>query len=125
MADGRWVMTENELNSVVSGFKETDTEALPNEGKHLPVDVRGGSGDACNREMGYVHFAARIKCAWDLVNTAKALAAARPSARTVEASRTSCTRMKWGSFLGRRETIFLSSIYCYEKRGILWLIYKL
>ena len=28
MADGRWVMTENELNSVVSGFKETDTEAL-------------------------------------------------------------------------------------------------
>lgn len=53
MADGRWVMTENELNSVVSGFKETDAEALPNEGKHLPVDVRGGSGDACNREMGY------------------------------------------------------------------------
>ena len=53
MADGRWVMTENELNNVVSGFKETDTEALPNEGKHLPVDVRGGSGDACNREMGY------------------------------------------------------------------------
>ena len=53
MADGRWVMTENELNSVVSGFKETDTEALPNAGKHLSVDVRGGSGDACNREMGY------------------------------------------------------------------------
>ena len=30
-----------------------------------------------------------------------------------------------GKFLDRRETIFLSSIYCYEKRGILWLIYKL
>ena len=75
--------------------------------------------------MRYVHFADQIKCAWDLVNTAKALAAARPSARIAEESRTSCTRMKWGSFLGRRETIFLSSIYCYEKRGILWLIYKL
>ena len=50
--------------------------------------------------MRYVHFADRIKCAWDLVNTAKALAAARPSARTVEESQTSCTRMKWGSFLG-------------------------
>ena len=53
MADGRWVMTENELNSVVSSFKETDTEALPNEGKHLPVDVRGGVGDAGSREMEY------------------------------------------------------------------------
>ena len=53
--------------------------------------------------MRYVHFADRIKCAWDLVNTAKALAAARPSARTAEVLRTSCTRMKWGSFLGRRE----------------------
>ena len=106
MADGRWVMTENELNSVVSGFKETDTVALPNEGKHLPVDVRGGSGDACNREMGYNEvcaFCGSDKMRWDLVNTAKALAAARPSARTAEVLRTSCTRMKWGSFLGRRE----------------------
>lgn len=53
MADGRWVMTENELNNVVSGFKETDIEALPNAGKSMAVDVRGGVGDACSREMKY------------------------------------------------------------------------
>ena len=53
MADGRWVMTENELNNVVSGFKETDIEALPNAGKNIAIDVRGGSGDACSREMEY------------------------------------------------------------------------
>lgn len=53
MADGRWVMTENELNNVVSGFKETDIEALPNAGKSMAVDVRGGVGDACSREMEY------------------------------------------------------------------------
>ena len=113
MADGRWVMTENELNSVVSGFKETDTEALPNEGKHLPVDVRGSSGDACNREMGYNEICAF--CGSDKMRVGFGK----------YGQGFGCRSSKWGSFLGRRETIFLSSIYCYEKRGILWLIYKL
>ena len=50
--------------------------------------------------MRYAHFADRTRCVLDLVNTVRALAAARPSARTAEELRTSCTRMKWGSFLG-------------------------
>ncbi len=46
MADGRWVMTENELNNVACGFddgtKRRTLENLPNYKKHMPVDNRKG-----------------------------------------------------------------------------------
>ena len=80
MADGRWVMTENELNNVVSGFKETDIEALPNAGKSMAMRVA-----ARWSIMRYAHFADRTRCVLDLVNTVRALAAARPSASRAEA----------------------------------------
>ena len=45
MADGRWVMTEDELNSTVCGFgskNPINMRELPNYGKHIPVDNRNG-----------------------------------------------------------------------------------
>jgi len=42
MADGRWVMTEAELNSVACGFQDKKITELPNYGKHLQVDNRAG-----------------------------------------------------------------------------------
>ncbi|MBQ6314663.1 MAG: hypothetical protein IJI11_03565 [Mogibacterium sp.] len=48
MADGRWVMTEEELNRVACGFddaKRVDSRSLPNYGKHIPVDNRDGSAE--------------------------------------------------------------------------------
>ena len=48
MADGRWVMTEDELNRTVCGFdneKRADMNDLPNTGKHVPVDDRTGKAE--------------------------------------------------------------------------------
>lgn len=45
MADGRWVMTEEELNRVACGFDNTDRQdprELPNFGERRPVDDRDG-----------------------------------------------------------------------------------
>jgi hypothetical protein len=45
MADGRWVMTEEELNSTVLGFgskKPSNMRELPNYGKHKQADNRRG-----------------------------------------------------------------------------------
>ena len=47
MADGRWVMTKNELDSVACGFESRDLEKLPNYQKHLPVDNRNGDAKHC------------------------------------------------------------------------------
>lgn len=46
MADGRWVMTEEELNRTACGFdggKSENVRELPNFGKHEPVDDRDGT----------------------------------------------------------------------------------
>lgn len=45
MADGRWVMTETELNNVAGGFDRRDTESLENFGQHKQVDNRGGDAE--------------------------------------------------------------------------------
>lgn len=48
MADGRWVMTKDELNKVVCGFdggKSQDIRKLPNYGSHRAVDNRGGKAE--------------------------------------------------------------------------------
>lgn len=45
MADGRWVMTETELNNVAGGFTRRDTENLENFGKHVQVDNRSGEAE--------------------------------------------------------------------------------
>ena len=45
MADGRWVMTEEELNRTVCGFgsrKQVNMRELPYYGKHLTADDRDG-----------------------------------------------------------------------------------
>ncbi|MCQ2567284.1 MAG: hypothetical protein MJ127_02645 [Mogibacterium sp.] len=42
MADGRWVMTEDELNGCATGFTENPYKDLPNWGKHEKVDDRDG-----------------------------------------------------------------------------------
>ncbi|MGN0674090.1 MAG: hypothetical protein ACI4KJ_06630 [Anaerovoracaceae bacterium] len=42
MADGRWVMTDRELNSTACGFERRDTDSLPNFGEHIKVDDRNG-----------------------------------------------------------------------------------
>lgn len=40
MADGRWVMTNEELNNVVCTMNERTADQLPNYRKHLQVDNR-------------------------------------------------------------------------------------
>jgi len=45
MADGRWVMTEAELESVALGFDGNDYKSLPNYGKRAPVDNRDGEAE--------------------------------------------------------------------------------
>lgn len=48
MADGRWVMTETELNNVAGGFDRRDTDNLPNFKEHRQVDNReGGAALVC------------------------------------------------------------------------------
>lgn len=42
MADGRWVMTTDELNSVVCTMNERTVDQLPNYRKHVQVDNRKG-----------------------------------------------------------------------------------
>lgn len=45
MADGRWVMTEEELNNTVCGFgskKQINMRELPNYGRHMTTDNRQG-----------------------------------------------------------------------------------
>ncbi|MBR0372905.1 MAG: hypothetical protein IJH91_00045 [Mogibacterium sp.] len=42
MADGRWTMTEQELNNVAAGFDARDTSGLPNYKQHRAVDNRDG-----------------------------------------------------------------------------------
>ena len=45
MADGRWVMTEEELNNTVCGFgsnRQINMRELPNYGRHLAADNRDG-----------------------------------------------------------------------------------
>ena len=37
MADGRWVMTNDELNNVVCSMNEKTIDKLPNYGKHRSV----------------------------------------------------------------------------------------
>ena len=49
MADGRWVMTEEELNRTACGFsgsKSEDIRKLPNYGKNMAVDNRGNKAEA-------------------------------------------------------------------------------
>ncbi len=43
MADGRWSMTEKELNNTATGFRGRDHEKLPNYKKHRKVDNRDGN----------------------------------------------------------------------------------
>ena len=43
MADGRWVMTDEELNNVVCSMNPCKN--LPNYGKHIKVDNRDGSAE--------------------------------------------------------------------------------
>lgn len=46
MADGKWVMTEEDARRVdltSGGHGRQDMRSLPNFGKHLPVDDRDGS----------------------------------------------------------------------------------
>ena len=45
MADGRWVMTEIELNNVAGGFDRRDTDSLPNFKQHRAIDNRDGSAE--------------------------------------------------------------------------------
>lgn len=45
MADGRWVMTSNELDDVVCGFDKKTIDSLPNYKKHIKVDNRNGDAD--------------------------------------------------------------------------------
>lgn len=45
MADGRWVMTENELRNVAGGFDRRDMESLPNYKQHKQVDNRDGNAE--------------------------------------------------------------------------------
>ena len=47
MADGRWTMTEDELNHVVSGFDAKDAGPLPNQGLRKAVDDREGQAAKC------------------------------------------------------------------------------
>lgn len=42
MADGRWFMTEKELNNVATGFQARNSDELPNYKKHRKVDDRDG-----------------------------------------------------------------------------------
>lgn len=64
MADGRWSMTENELNSVAGGFQVRDHQALPNYKKHRKVnDLTGDAPRICafcgstNLEEGFGGYA--------------------------------------------------------------------
>lgn len=41
MADGRWVMTREELNKVAGGMEVPTGEALPHDGEERAVDFRG------------------------------------------------------------------------------------
>ena len=43
MADGRWSMTEKELNNTATGFRGRNHEKLPNYKKHRKVDNRDGN----------------------------------------------------------------------------------
>lgn len=52
MADGRWVMTDNELNSTACGFERRDIDSLPNFGKHIKVDNRDGSAERVCSDCG-------------------------------------------------------------------------
>lgn len=45
MADGRWVMTEQELNSTACGFEKSNYDSLPNFKKHIKVDNRSGEAE--------------------------------------------------------------------------------
>ena len=48
MADGRWVMTEEELNNTVCGFgsrNSVNVRELPNFGRHRAVDDRLGRAE--------------------------------------------------------------------------------
>ncbi len=48
MADGRWVMTEEELNRTACGFggqKSVNMRELPNYGRRAPVDNRAGDAE--------------------------------------------------------------------------------
>ena len=45
MADGRWTMTEGELNAVATGFEVRDTAELPNYKKRRAVDDRDGRAE--------------------------------------------------------------------------------
>lgn len=48
MADGRWTMTEQELDRVAGGFDLPDTGSLPNHGLRRAVDDRNGQAlNAC------------------------------------------------------------------------------
>lgn len=40
MADGRWVMTKEELDGVVCSMNEQTVTELPNYGKHYAIDNR-------------------------------------------------------------------------------------
>lgn len=40
MADGRWVMTNEELDGVVCNMNEQTVTKLPHHGEHRPVDNR-------------------------------------------------------------------------------------
>ena len=43
MADGRWTMTEEELNRVVTGMRTDRRGDLPNHGMHRQIDARPGT----------------------------------------------------------------------------------
>ena len=45
MADGRWVMTDRELNSTACGFERRDTDNLKNFGSNIKVDDRSGDAE--------------------------------------------------------------------------------
>lgn len=45
MADGRWVMTENELNNVVTGFSDIEDKHRENEDEHRAVDNRNDEAE--------------------------------------------------------------------------------
>ena len=45
MADGRWVMTNEELNNVVCTMNERTADKLPNFRQHRQVDNRDGKSE--------------------------------------------------------------------------------
>ena len=107
MADGRWVMTEDELNSVASGFNLRRLDELPNYRKHKQIDNRDGRYDRIGR------LAADVGLGTEISSTEASVRCAFCGADGLEAGR-----------IGFGEGYGYNSLLCSKCGGSTDLVYK-